>query len=142
MSLGTYEGLSTETFISGANLNGLLTRLVKLTATGAAVEVSAAAGDFSVGLLAHDPKRSQFDASDTTGDPVTVARLGGKIPLSCAGVVPAGDFVVAGAAGQIVAAGTSLAGIAAGVYVIGVAMEAGVAGQQITVLAQPFFSAA
>ena len=143
--MSLYENLDTETFISGANLNGALYSLLKLDANGDVI-LSAAATDFSVGLLAHDPKRSQFDTDATTGDAVTVAKLKGKVPLKAGvGGVTAGQYVVAAAGGTIVdAAGSAAGGPASAVtgktWVIGIAMKTAVAGEVVTVLAQPFLS--
>lgn len=142
--MSLYENLDTETFVAGANLNGLLYALLALDATDPSRVVVAAAEDaYCVGILAHDPKRSRTDASDTTGDVVTVAKLKGKVPMIASATITAGHFVHATTSGQIVGAGgAGFSDLTAGDYIIGKAMEGGVAGQVITVHAQPFYAGA
>ena len=136
-----YENLETESYISGANLNGQLYRLVKLNSSGT-VELSTAAADRSVGILAHDPKRSQFDSTATTGDAVPVAKLKGKVPMVASEAIAVGNFVVATTSGEIADAGNDISAITANSYVLGVALELGAADKVILVDAEPFFNAA
>lgn len=137
-----YENLDTETHIAGANLNGLLYRCLQLNAAGRVV-VGAAADDYVIGVLAHDPKRSQTDSTDTTGDPVTVANMKGKVPVVAEEAIAVGNFVVPGASGKVADGGSAIASITANSYVLGVAMEEATAdGDIILIKAQPFFNAA
>lgn len=142
--MSLYENLDTETFVSGANLNGKLYSLVQLdTSDPSAVIQSTAAGNYSVGILASDPQRSKLDTTATTGDVVTVAKLKGKVPMKCSAAITAGHFVHATADGEIVGAGGATFGdLTAGDFIIGKAMQGGVTGQIITVLAQPFYAGA
>ena len=138
---GTFEGVELETYVSGANLNGQVYRLLKIDSTGDSVDICAAATDRPVGFLAHDPKRSQFDSTDTTGDVVTVGKIKGKIPLSCSAAITAGQFVQATTGGQIVAI-ANIGAAAADTFVIGQALETGATDQIITVDADLVYSAA
>lgn len=139
--MSTNEMLDRVTFQSGANLNGQLYRVVQMDNTGRVV-LAVAATDVVVGVVAHDPQRSQFDTASTLGDDVPVGLLRGFVPMVSGGVIAAGDFVVAGAAGAVVSIGADPAAAVAASWVLGQARTAGVANQVVSVFAQPFFSAA
>lgn len=138
----TYEGLQTETFESGANLNGQLHRALKFDNTGRVV-LADTASEHVIGILAHDPQRSQFDTDDTTGDVVTVARIAssGKLPMISGGVIAAGDYVGVDANAAIVSLGADLTAIAADAFVLGQAEAAAVADQVVAVVLSPTVAA-
>jgi hypothetical protein len=136
---GNYENLVTTTYISGENLNGQLYRLLTTDSSGNAV-LSAAAADVSIGVLAHDPQRSQLDTTTTSGDAVTVAYLQGKVPIIAgSGGTTAGNLVHADANGGVIDAGGAAATDAtAADFIIGVALETVAAGSPALILCHPF----
>ncbi len=136
-----YSNLECHTFTSGANLNDLQYKLLKLDSSGNVV-LSTAAADRSVGILATNPKRSKLDTASTSGDVVPVARLKGQVPMTASEAIPVGNFVVATTAGEIADAGSDISAITANSYVLGVALELGAADKVILVDADPFFNAA
>lgn len=136
------EMLHRFTAKSGANLNGQLYRLVKDDAAGGVV-LSAAAGDFSLGVVAMDPQRSQTDTDSTAGSVVSVGMLSGYVPMVAEAAIPAGDLVHAGAAGGIVTAGGGSPGDAtAGDFILGVCVDGAASGEVVRIFCQPVFVAA
>lgn len=134
--MATYENLDTETFTSGANLNGQLHRALKLDGSGNVV-LADTASEHVVGILAHDPQRSKLDTTSSSGDVVTVAKIKGKVPMIAGGTIAVGAFVGVDTNAAVVSLGTDLTAIAADAYVLGRAEEAAVANQIVPIIADP-----
>lgn len=139
----TFEAVRTITGQAGEDLTGTPYRLLKLNATGTGYVKSAAAGDYSVGVLAMDPNPTQGSTADSTGLAIVVALLEGIVLVEAGNSITAGHLLESDSVGRVISAGANIGALAAGDYCIGTALEAaGAAGEIIAVRAQPFLHAA
>lgn len=115
--MSSYVQPKIKAFVAGADLSAKQFHFVKLQ-SGTNVTFSGA-GEKAVGVLMNKDVKS--------GDDAEVAHLGGGALVKLAGTVAAGDSIASDANGAGVVAG-------AATWAAGVAMEAGVAGDVISVL--------
>ena len=127
--MSKYEATSSVTLTAGETVaSGLRGRGAKIDSTGRVVRCTAAS-DLVIGIFSQDAM--------TTGEPVTVDQLQGKVSVVAAAAITRSQYVVlSGVAGGFGSA-NAFGGLANDNICIGVALETAAAGEFAQVLAAP-----
>jgi hypothetical protein len=113
--MATYENVTSQTFVAGADLSAKQYFFVKGDSTAGQVVVCGD-GEAAIGVLLNDP---------TSGQAAAVA-VSGKVRVEAGDTVAAGARVASDASGNAISAAT-------GDYVVGVAVRGGADGEIIEV---------
>jgi len=111
-------------------------RVVKLSTDSSEIEyaTSTSAAVIGVTLFNH------LTSAGTWGDDDAVAiQIDGIAEIDAAGMISAGDYVVATTSGKVVSGGSvsDLSSVTQGYYVVGIALESGTNGTRVSVLLRP-----